>query len=359
MLRCLLSTGVRSVGRSKEQVLIGATPFIIMGAVAVLVVLVRRAIDALPLLSLGPAFATMAGELFYLLSTGGTALVLCGVLAAYRHLAASVPAILAFAAIAGVTGAGIIASAGVRRRKRETAELAAIADVTQRVLLRPVPDEVGPVKIAVRYMSAAPGARIGGDLYETVAADAGLRFILGDVQGKGLPAVQTAATVLGAFRECAYDASSLSAIADRIETSLGRQPASEQFVTAILVQVSADGSKVDLLNHGHPPPLLRSGGAVRFVEPVETALPLGLAELAKVRGEQVTVSFGPGDCMLFYTDGISEARSASGEFFPVTSSLAVVDAAQPGAALAQLSADVLRHVGHPLDDDAAMLLIYR
>jgi serine phosphatase RsbU (regulator of sigma subunit) len=335
-----------------------------MGAVVVLVVLVRRALDALPLLSLGPAFASLAGEVLYLLTTGGAALVLCSVLTAYRHLATSMPAILAFAAISGVTAAGIIASAGIRRRKRETAELAAIAEVTQRALLRPVPAAVGPVKMAVRYMSAARGARVGGDLYETAAAEAGLRFIVGDVQGKGLPAVQTAATVLGAFRESAYDAPGLEEIAHRIEASLSRQPSSEQFVTALLGQVSADGTKVDLLNHGHPAPLLCSGGAVRFVEPGEAALPLGLAELAQahgalVHGEPVTVALRPGDCMLCYTDGISEARNALGEFFPVSRSLAGADTAEPSTALAQLSDEVLRHVGHRLDDDAAMLLIRR
>lgn len=360
-----------------------------MGTVAVAVFLVRRAIDALPLLSLGPAFATVAGELLYMLITGSAALVLCAVLAAYHHLIMSMPDILGITAIAGVTVAGVIANAGVRHRKQEITELAAIAEVTQRVLLRPVPRQVGPVRIAVRYTSASRGARIGGDLYDTVTTYAGLRFIIGDVQGKGLPAVQTAATVLGAFRESAYDAPGLTVIADRIEASLARQATSEQFVTALLAQVSDDGSKIDLLNRGHPPPLLLSMGAVRFVDPAEAALPLGLAELAQLSGEPATTAFGPGDCMLFYTDGISEARSESGEYFSVSRSLARAvgagpgavragaasagvagpgpargppgpgAAAAPGAILARLSDDVLRHVGHPLDDDAAMLLICR
>src|ERR1019366_10157277 len=80
--------------------------------------------------------------------------------------------------------------------------------------------DVGPVQFAVRYISAASRARIGGDLYEVVARSAGVRLIVGDVQGKGLPAVKTAATVLGTFREVAYDAANLETIADRIEISL-------------------------------------------------------------------------------------------------------------------------------------------
>ena len=330
-----------------------------MGVVAVVVALFRRAIDALPLLSLGPSFAVAAGEFLYMLVTGGLALVLCAALAAYHHLLASLPAALGFATIAGVTAAGVIESVRVRRRKQEVAELTAIAEVTQRVLLRSVPPQVGGVELAVRYVSAATGARIGGDLYETAATPAGLRLIVGDVQGRGLSAVQTAATVLGAFRESVYDAPSLAVIADRIDTSLARQSTGEQFVTALFAQVSIDGSRVDLLNRGHPPPLLLSGGTARFLEPGEPALPLGLAELAPLPGEQATVTLGQGDGMLFYTDGVSEARSKSGEFFPVSRSPALVDVAEPGAALARLSEDVLRHVGHALDDDAAMLLIRR
>jgi hypothetical protein len=53
------------------------------------------------------------------------------------------------------------------------------------------------VQVAVRYISAAAAARIGGDLYELVATDGPIRIIIADVQDKVLPAVQTAAVVLG------------------------------------------------------------------------------------------------------------------------------------------------------------------
>jgi serine phosphatase RsbU (regulator of sigma subunit) len=347
------------VCRSRGQVLFETMPFMIMGVVAVAVVLVHRAADALPLLSLGPASAALAGELLYLLVAGGAALAVCAVLDVYRHLVTSAPSVLAFTAIAAVTAAGVVVSAGIRRRRQELAQLAAIAEVTQRVLLRPVPEEVGPVRMAVRYVSASRGARVGGDLYETARTWAGLRFMIGDVQGKGLGAVQTAAVVLGAFRESAYDAASLEVIADRIEQSLIRQENNERFVTGILAQLSPDGSKIELLNRGHPPPLLFSEGGARFVDPAPATVPFGLADLGGGHGEPMTIALGPGDRLLFYTDGISEARGGSGEFFSLTDSLAVTETPDPGAALAALSDEVLRHVGHPLADDAAMLLLCR
>lgn len=353
------ATGAGPATRFRAQILFAATPFIIMAGVAVVVVLVHRAMGALPLLSLGPAFGTLAGEFLYTVLTGGVALALSSVLATYHHLIPSVPDILAFATVAGVTVAGVTASARLRRRRLQAAELAAIAEVTQRVLLRPVPQQIGATRLAVRYISASSGARIGGDLYETVTTPVGLRLIIGDVQGRGLPVVQTAATVLGAFRESACDAPSLGVIADRIETSLARQATEEHFVTAVLAEVSDDGSRVDLLNRGHPAPLLLSGGAVRLVEPHEPALPLGLAELARLPGKPTAVALGETDAMLFYTDGVSEARSKSGEFFSVSRSPALADVADPGMALDRLCDDVVRHVGHPLHDDAAMLLIRR
>jgi len=61
--------------------------------------------------------------------------------------------------------------------------------------------------------------------------------IVGDVQGKGLDAVETAAVVLSAFREAAYDEPDLPRVADRIEKALARQLSSEQFVTAILAEL--------------------------------------------------------------------------------------------------------------------------
>src|SRR5437764_5144814 len=208
-------------------------PFVSMVAVSVLALVASGVQGVLPLLSLGPAFAALAGGPRRTLITGCVAAMLCAALAAYASMHTSSRTGLAFATVAGVTLAGVIASFGRQRRERELADVTAIAEATQQVLLRPVPQQVGEIKLAVRYMSAASGARIGGDLYEAVTTSAGLRVIIGDVQGKGLSAVQTAATVLGAFREAAHDAPSLAVITDRIEASLARQGDSEQFVTAV------------------------------------------------------------------------------------------------------------------------------
>ena len=214
-------------------------PFLIMAAVAVAAVVAGPGAGLLPLLSLGPAFAAVSSGLRKTTVVGVVALALCAVLAWSQDIGGLAQDSLDFATVAGVTAAAVIASTVRQRRERELAEIRAIAEVAQRVLLGPVPPKLGPVRLAVRYTSAASRARIGGDLYEVVAAPCGVRLIIGDVQGKGLSAVKTAATVLGTFREAAYEAVNLATIADRIEISLARELTDEQFVTAVLAQVSA------------------------------------------------------------------------------------------------------------------------
>jgi serine phosphatase RsbU (regulator of sigma subunit) len=350
---------VEPVTRSSVQRLLDVLPFLIMGAVAGAAVAFGPKEGVLPLLALGPAFAAVSGGLRKTIAAGVVALVLCALLAADQIIGSWGDYARDSASVVGVTVAAVIACTVRQRRERELAEVRAIAEVAQQVLLGPVPDGARSVRLAVRYMSATSHARIGGDLYEVVTGTSGMRLIIGDVQGKGLIAVKTAATVLGAFREVAYEAASLPMIADRLEISLARQLSDEQFVTAILAEVSPDGSRIKLLSCGHPPPLLIAGHAGRFVESAVPSLPLGLASLGAVPREVITVPFAPDDQMLFYTDGVSEARNRAGEFYPLPDRALYAEAADPDSALDRLQQDVLQHVGHALDDDAAMLLVRR
>lgn len=332
-----------------------------MGAVAATDILAGPRFGLLPLLSLGPALAAVSLRPRATIFVGFLALVVCLPVAMYDGLLSSVRGPIAMATITGVTAAGAVASVGRYRRERELANVRTVAEAAQRVLLRQVPGEIGHVRLAVRYVSANSSARIGGDLYEVVAAPGVIRLILADVQGKGLAAVQTAAVVLGAFREAAYDAADLAEVAAKIEVSLGRQSeAAEEFVTAVLAQIADGGSVVEILNCGHPPPLLISGehGEMsRFIEPQEADMPLGLAQLAVSQRHGCVIVLNPGQQLLFYTDGITEARDKSGDFYPLGRMAALLSGQEPDAALDRLHEDVIRHVGHQLHDDAAMLLV--
>ena len=156
--------------------------------------------------------------------------------------------------MAGVTVAGLVETVMRQRREAELASVRSIAEVAQRVLLRPVPRSAGHLRVAVSYTSAVAEARIGGDLYEVVASSAGVRVIVGDVQGKGLEAVETAAVILGAFREAAHDEADLTSVGTRLERVADRE-CRGKVRTAVLAEV-ADDHSVTLLNYGHPAPLI-------------------------------------------------------------------------------------------------------
>jgi serine phosphatase RsbU (regulator of sigma subunit) len=348
-----------AVARPRPGAVAVAVPFCLMALVVVADVLAGPQIGLLPLLSLGPALAPVSLGPARTTLTGGLAIVLSVLVAAYDGIGFSLRAVVAVITILGVTAAGVTASTARQRKEQELVNVRAVADVAQRVLLRQVPRRVGQIRIAMRYISAAAAARIGGDLYDVVAVAGTVRLIVADVQGKGLAAVQTAAVVLASFRESAYDAPDLAVIAEHIEHSLEHQAPEGKFVTAIMAEVDREGAVVRLLSCGHPAPLLVSGGPARLAEPLEAGLPLGLSGLAADDRKEYTVPFGPGDRMLFYTDGISEARDKSGTFYPVARCAALLGGTDPDAALGRLYDDVLDHVGGHLHDDSAALLVVR
>jgi serine phosphatase RsbU (regulator of sigma subunit) len=129
-------------------------------------------------------------------------------------------------------------------------------------------------------------------------------------------------------------------------------------VTAIMAEIGRDGTGVRRLNCGHPAPLPLSGGLARLAEPVEAALPLGPAGLAAGDRKEYTAPFGPDDRMLFYSDGISEARDKAGAFYSVDRCGGLLGGPDPDIALGRLY-DVLGHVGCHLRDDSAALLVLR
>jgi serine phosphatase RsbU (regulator of sigma subunit) len=226
-----------------------------------------------------------------------------------------------------------------------------LASVVQEAILRPIDSRLGPFDVAARYVSARSGAEIGGDLYEALATQFGVRIIVGDVRGKGLEAVRLSSTLLGSFRHVAFERSDQRFMVSDLDHAVARNAGDEDFVTAILMQER--GGTLEIINCGHPAPMLLRDGIAEYLEPKTAAPPLGLGPTVAVQ----TVRLQPGDRILLYTDGLAEARR-EGEFFPIrVRARSLIGHGTVADGLSSLETALRRWVGGPLNDDIALLLL--
>ncbi|MFH9727704.1 PP2C family protein-serine/threonine phosphatase [Streptomyces sp. NPDC017254] len=269
------------------------------------------------------------------------------------------------AVIAGVTAAAAWVSRVRTRYEQDLRQLTAVAEVVQRVVLRPLPARLGRFELHLLYVAAEAKARIGGDFYEAVRVPGAVRIMLGDVQGKGLGAVETASVLLGSFRASVDDAPGLAALADRLDEGLARygawdpdSDAAERFATVVLVELPDGEDVARLLSCGHPAPLVQRGAEVEPVHFADPSLPVNLAGLADDSHRHVEeVPFGPGDRLLLFTDGVSETRDLTGTFYPLEVRLRGWAREPASEVPALLHKDLTRYGSGGLDDDVAALLV--
>ncbi|MEU3555793.1 PP2C family protein-serine/threonine phosphatase [Streptomyces fragilis] len=244
------------------------------------------------------------------------------------------------------------------------------AEATREVVLRPIPPDWGGVETAAHYRAADVEARVGGDFYDVLATPFGARVLLGDVQGKGLPAVSTAGAVTGAFREAGYYEHDLDVVARRMENGLRRHnllrqafgDRTERFATAVVLAFpDADPHMVEVVNFGHDGPYVIGPRGV-WQLPQQEGAPVGMAELVGGTPAVRRLPLGPQETVLLVTDGVTEARNKAGEFFPLRSWLErLADRRPEGVAPADLLGlllDALReHTHGDVTDDIALLAV--
>ncbi|MFE2033661.1 PP2C family protein-serine/threonine phosphatase [Streptomyces scopuliridis] len=255
----------------------------------------------------------------------------------------------------------------VRRSGERLASARVIAETAQRAVLPRPAERIGGLRIAARYEAAQEGAFIGGDLFAVQDTPYGVRLVVGDVRGKGLDAVEAVAVVIGSFREAAEQESSLEGVAQRLERAIRREGTRrdgldvfEGFTTAVLAEIPHDEGVVRLVNRGHPEPLLMCGdGDVRMLVPSDHALPLGMSELGAWPDRAEQALYPEGATLLFYTDGLTEARDAHGVFYVPRERLNGRVFQGPDEMLQALIDDVRRHTGGGSQDDMALLAVSR
>ncbi|WP_030572880.1 PP2C family protein-serine/threonine phosphatase [Streptomyces aureocirculatus] len=335
-----------------------------------------RTLDLSFLLAAVPPLAALAYGPAATALLGGTVLLLIS-LPDYDlgHPGESDTATVAFVAVLSVLFAWVRS-----RRDAQLVTVRTVAEAAQFAVLPPLPDRVGPVRCAGLYRAAQRGTLVGGDLFDVRRGPHGVRALVGDVQGHGLAAVGTVAALLGAFREAVLDQDDLAGVAacldrrlvvDAEEAGQSRRlvidpeeeapgdPA-ELFATAVLLDFGETARELRFLCFGHPPPLLIRGGTVTELRVAAPGTPLGLGIAGVTPPEQVVVDLEPGDWVLTVTDGVTEARDASGAFYPLAQRLPTVFEAErddPVAFTDAIWSDLVRFSGGVRDDVALLVFV--
>ncbi|WUD77249.1 serine/threonine-protein phosphatase [Streptomyces sp. NBC_00510] len=317
------------------------------------------------LIGAAPALAAAMFSVAGTLGIGLLALMAGFAISAADHTLGRTPGNFTVLAIIVVTLAAAYASRVRQNRERTLAEVRSVAETAQRVLLRPLPQHLEDIDVEVLYQAAAAQARIGGDFYEAMQTPHGVRLIIGDVRGKGLPAVEVASVILSTFRVLRMSAPDLPSLAGHMETVMSHysrdvpDDALERFATIVLVEIPAGEPIARVLNCGHPPPLLLHGDQVREVEPSAPSPPINMADLLEDRYRVDTIPFAAGDRLLLYTDGVSETRDRTGTFYPLVQRVRRWALAPPRQLLDLLHRDLLAYGHGTQDDDLAALVALR
>jgi phosphoserine phosphatase RsbU/P len=319
-------------------------------AIAVTGLLVGHGSGFLGLLAAGPLLACARCDGLATALVAAYAVVLCAVTA----VTIGTPgAALGSYRFIMVVVAGVVAVFVAEIRSRREGALISINDQVQRAILRPMPAEFGGMAFACHYQSATKQALAGGDLYDIAMTQYGPRFIIGDVKGKGLDAVGRCATVLAAFRELAFAEPDLAGLAETMDARMSQDMGIEEFVTVILAEFAP--GEVRLVNCGHHPPVMLAvdSAELQLVAPDRPEPPLGLHP----RPARQDIMLKPGDRLLFYTDGLVEARDRAGRFLELGSKVAEA-LAEPDldSAVRRLVRLLRQHAGCKLAGDVLLVL---
>ena len=247
------------------------------------------------------------------------------------------------------------------KRRAEESERRAVelARTIQQVLIPPVPPAIPDLDVATAYRPAGAGDEVGGDFYDVfeVAADDWV-IALGDVSGKGVPAAVITALARSTLRAAALRQPSPTEMLETLNEVL-RHEGSDRFCTVVLLRLRRQpaGWVATLASGGHPLPVLhRPGRAAEEVGRHGTLIGM----LPSPHLHELTLPLGPGDTLLLYTDGVTEARR-DGELFGEARLLATVDRHAGGGAGVLVDGvlhEVLEYGGSLTSDDIALVALH-
>ncbi|HEY0399607.1 MAG TPA: PP2C family protein-serine/threonine phosphatase [Acidimicrobiia bacterium] len=204
----------------------------------------------------------------------------------------------------------------------------------------------------------APAYDLGGDSFDYGVDARTARIAVFDAMGHGLEAGLLATVAVAAYRNSRRRRLKLSETAAAVDEAIRVRFDSERFVTAVLAELDLDTGLFCWIRSGHPAPLLLRGSKVVKTLWGHSGLPLGLG----APGDEAEESLEPGDQIVFFTDGVTEARSPDGTFFGTDRLADLLSRASAGGnpapeTLRRLVHSILDHQAGDLQDDATAVLV--
>jgi PAS domain S-box-containing protein len=235
-----------------------------------------------------------------------------------------------------------------------------IADTLQDAVLSP-PKQIEGLEVSWLYRPASSVSAVGGDFYDVFEIEPGsVGVVVGDVSGKGLEAARTTSLLRDGIRAYAYESPDPTRVLDRVNCLVNRSTEVSTFATVFFGLLDLASGKLSYAVGGHPPGMvLRAGGDRSAVLPIGKSALVGAFPQAVF--ETMEARLDPGDVLLLYTDGVTEARR-EGELFGqprLLKALKAIGAGDlhglPGALLEK----VLDFTGGSLQDDTVVLALRR
>ncbi len=208
-----------------------------------------------------------------------------------------------------------------------------------------------------------PAYSVSGDAFEYALNGSSLHIGIFDGMGHDLLAARLADLMVSGYRYCRRALMPLIETYLYLDALLRDAFGADRFCTAQLAVLDADTGTLELLNAGHPGPLLVRDGQASTPPAAAPLLPLGLGELRRAPVETRTVSLQRDDRLLLFTDGVTEARSEGKSLFGEERLVDIVDRVRKDT---QLLAESVRRVMHDLGafrgeewrDDATIVLVH-